>query len=207
MFGSSSSSSKRGGGSAPRPPASSFGEGLVGEISGDEALSPDQGVKPSKGSKPFRAPGEFTRMFGPADPSQAPPEEFIPAAHKGGGEGYASGLFRNPHNAPPPAASSGAPPAQGGQGGGPGEYTMAFERPKASAPAQVPQPAPAPSVAATPPPPAKTGPSKGMIVALIVAVLVAGLSLGAAVYMFLNRDSGPSPDTPPAAEQPAENTQ
>jgi hypothetical protein len=192
---------------APRPPVASFGEGLVGEISGDDALNPDKGPKVSKSSKPFQAPGEFTRMFGPSDPGQRPPEDFIPAARPGGGEGYASGLFRNPHAEPRPQPASGAQPSVGRpqQPEAPGAYTMMFERgaaPAASmrASAQVTPPQPAITPAA---PAAKPG--KGLLIALVAALLVAILSLGTAVYLFLNRSTGEAGGSnPPAAEQPAQ---
>ena len=195
---------------APRPPAASFGEGLVGEISGDEALAPDKGPKVSKSSKPFQAPGEFTRMFGPSDPTQRPPEDFIPAARSGGSEAYASGLFRNPH-AEPRQPAGGAPLSSGAggaaqQAAGPGDYTMHFERSAAgTAPAVPAAQAQPPQAAIQAAAPAGSKTSKTMLIALVAAVLVAGLSLGAAVYLFFNRaadDAGG--EKPPAIEQPAQ---
>jgi hypothetical protein len=210
MFGDRPSRSSTGFGHgaplAARPPAASFGDGLVGEISGDEALAAEKGPRVSKNSKPFQAPGEFTRMFGPSDPSQPPPEDFIPTAQRAGAEGYASGLFRNPHAEPKPAKRL---PALGGgpvnQAGEPGDYTLQFEKgakPMAVAPASA-QPAP-PQPAITPAAPAAAGPKKGMLIALVMAVLIAGLSLGAAVYLYFNRSTDDAPADPPAVEQTAE---
>jgi hypothetical protein len=208
MFGSSSAAKPPGYGAPPagRPSSASFGEGLVGDISGEEALSPNQGPKVSKNSKPFQAPGEFTRMFGPSDPSQAPPQDFIPAAQKS--EGYASGLFRNPHSEP--KAPAAAPPrgAVGGQAGNtpaPGAYTLMFERKGAQNAPPASATGPAPHAAATTPVPAAAKPGKGLLIGLIAAVLVAVLALGAAAYLLLNRSGDePAENDPQAVEQPAE---
>ena len=214
MFGggSSGSSSKAltgfGNPPPPSPAPEGFDGGLVGEISGDEALDPSQGQRVSKSSKPFQAPGEFTRMFGPSDPSQQQAQDFVPAAQKGD-DGHASGLFRNPH-AEPAAPQGGASASQSAAGEGqtaaPGDYTKMFEGGGAAAAPPAPAAsAEAPMAGATPAEPVKSGPGKGMLIALVVAVIVAGLSLGAAVYLFFNRDSGePAEDTTPAIEQPAD---
>ena len=212
MFGGGSSGSSgpqtQFGGDTPAPfKPPSFGDGLVGEVSGDEALDPSKGQKASKSSKPFQAPGEFTRMFGPSNPSQQPAQDFVPAAQRSS-EGYASGLFKNPSAEPqPPAGCSvarAAPTGGSQQPAAPGEYTRMFEKGQAQqTPAAQPAP-PAQAMTAAAPEP-KKGPGKGMLIALIAAVLVAGLSLGAAVYLFLNRDAAPDPADPAAVEQPAPN--
>lgn len=171
-----------------------FGSGLVRDAE-PEPFDDDQPAAPNPRGKPFQAPGEFTQMFGRFD---GEPVESRPEYDPVEDDGSASGLFRNP-NRPQKPPETGA-----GDEGGVGEYTRLVrgggdveDEPATTGAAA------APAQESSEEPPAKT--NKWVLVALAVAVVIAGLAIGVAAYLYMNRPTATEQpaEAPPAVEQPA----